>query len=245
MFLNLDLSPFKNTFIVYNSSFFYNLCISDLGEICMIDNLTCSNKINSIKCDTNITLYYMNVKDISLTTDDISLTRLNKINSYIFDEDKRLSYGAAILLNEALKPFNLKEKDIEISYNKYNKPYFKEHEDFHFNISHSKEMVIVVISSSTIGCDIEHLRKCDDNIICRYFSSNEKKLISQVDNKDDLFTRIWTIKESYFKNIGTGINDKVNSIDVFSNECEICLPNNLKIKEYRLDDYFISICYCL
>lgn len=209
----------------------------------MIDHLICSKEINSIKCDTNITLYYMNVKDISLTTDDISLTRLNKINSYVFNEDKKLSLGAAILLNEALKPYNLKEKDMEISYNKYNKPYFKEYKNIHFNISHSKEMVIVAFSSSDIGCDIEYLRKCDYNIINRYFSSNEKKLIDKVDDKDALFTRIWTIKESYFKNIGTGINDKVNSTDVLSKEYKICLPNSLKIKEYKLDNYFISICY--
>ena len=88
----------------------------------------------------------------------------------------------------------------------------------HFNISHSVDTVAAVVCDCCVGIDIEAIRKVSLNLAKRVCNEEELfyvfgKLPSEDDfkseNKDFIkrFLEIWTIKEAYFKYIGTGITD--------------------------------------
>lgn len=133
-----------------------------------------------------------------------------------------------------------------IRYGKNGKP---EIDDIFFNISHSKDMVICAISGkSSVGCDIEFISQVKDGIIQRFFTQNERQYLNLFENgiKQKEFFRLWTIKESYIKMTGYGMNMPLNSFDVVIDEFvkiyrnqKLCLCN---IKEYDVPGYCLSVC---
>jgi 4'-phosphopantetheinyl transferase len=84
-----------------------------------------------------------------------------------------------------------------------------------FNISHSGDWVVLVVSSSEqVGVDIEEIKKVDLAIAQRFFSNEEFVSItsrSEEDNQSLHFYEIWTAKESYVKAVGKGLSIQLNS----------------------------------
>lgn len=127
--------------------------------------------------------------------------------------------------------FVLKDNNIynyNIYYNKYGKPYLDN--GLYFNISHSKNVIVCVISDKEIGIDIEYLRY-SDSVIRKCFNDKEKNV--SLNNKE-IFTIIWTIKESYVKLLGIGLEYGLSNVDSFS------LRNNVIVKKFN--DFIVSIC---
>lgn len=88
--------------------------------------------------------------------------------------------------------------------NEFGKPYFEEAELF-FSISHCKKGILVMVSESECGADIEELeRKISDPLIEK--TMNEEEIRTIGGDKDE-FIRFWTQKEALLKKRGTGITD--------------------------------------
>lgn len=113
---------------------------------------------------------------------------------------------------------NMRESFV-ITYDEQGKPYLENMPDIFFNISHSKTKVAAVISDKNVGIDIELVRPVFLKLAPRVF--NDRELIYIFDCEpdkinfdmipDDALTRrfleIWTLKEAYFKCLGTGITN--------------------------------------
>ena len=67
----------------------------------------------------------------------------------------------------------------------------------------------------------------------RMFNEKEINLIKKSKNKKEMFTIIWTIKESYSKLIGLGLNYNYKKIDTFN------IKNKISIKKYQ--NYIVTI----
>ncbi len=93
---------------------------------------------------------------------------------------------ARLKLREMMEAIGLEFDELE--YSKNGKPYFKNKKYF-FNYSHSKNYILIGISKTEIGVDIEEERNISDNI--------SKKYLNDVDKKNRL--KYWVIKESYVK----------------------------------------------
>lgn len=210
----------------------------------MIQKLKDKKNINKIKIDENTFLYFINIKNITLDLMySLSKARQEKINSYKYAINKKQSLGAGILLKEALKKYKIKEKNIILKTNEYGKPYIENYENIYFNISHSNDYSILVISNKEVGCDIEKIKRINKFVIGKCFSKNEQDYIKNSFNKESTFIQIWTIKESYLKALGCGLNKEMSELD-FVNKNEIIQTyNNFKLKQYNLDDYYITIWY--
>lgn len=210
----------------------------------MIQKLKDKKNINKIKIDENTFLYFINIKNITLDLMySLSKARQEKINSYKYTINKKQSLGAGILLKEALKKYKIKEKNIILKTNEYGKPYIENYENIYFNISHSNDYSILVISNKEVGCDIEKIKRVNKFVIGKCFSKNEQYYIKNSFNKESTFIQIWTIKESYLKALGCGLNKEMNELD-FVNKNEIIQTyNNFKLKQCNLDDYYITIWY--
>lgn len=143
-----------------------------------------------------------------LAYDNASVERRQKTDGYRFAKDRRLSLGADMLLRYALREANEEFDPARIRTGTYGKPYF-ENAGIYFNISHSEERVICVISDSETGCDIEKIRSADLKIAGKTFCPEEYTRISRQasdEERDLLFYRYWTLKESFIKATGLGLN---------------------------------------
>lgn len=89
--------------------------------------------------------------------------------------------------------------NIELYYNDNGKPYLKD-SNIYFNISHSFNRVICVISDKEIGIDIEKIRDVD--------SSVKKELKIKGNNID--FFKEWTRREAFIKKEGKSLKDIYN-----------------------------------
>lgn len=130
--------------------------------------------------------------------------RKKKIMFYARQEDRNLSLGAGILTDAILKEYGLREKDMRYGLSGHGKPYFADREDICFNISHSGTYAMAVSASQSVGCDIEEDKTLDTDISALCLASGE--------NKADLL-KIWTMKESYLKKTGCGLNCDLTKLE--------------------------------
>lgn len=137
----------------------------------------------------------------------VSYERKNKIDRLAKKEDKRRSVAAELLLRYALKVNGVAELP-EIVLGAKGKPYFESGNLF-FSLSHSGDKVCCALSLAEVGCDIEKIKKADLKTAGRFFSSEENLMLSSLSDeseKDELFFRLWTLKESYMKATGKGLS---------------------------------------
>lgn len=146
----------------------------------------------------------------------VSEYRKKKIEALLSNHDRCLSLGAECLLMYACGDFGVDYVSEEISLNEYGKPYFSDQGVF-FNLSHSGDRAVCIMSDAEVGCDIERIRNVDNNIAYRFFSENEQKYVCSFDSEDELkraFFRVWTLKESILKCVGTGMHIPLRSFSV-------------------------------
>jgi 4'-phosphopantetheinyl transferase len=79
-----------------------------------------------------------------------------------------------------------------------------------FNISHSGSLLLIAVSDmAEIGVDIEQIKQRGslDEMARRCFSEYEFKVwkASSLSEQEQVFYRLWTIKEAFVKSVGRGI----------------------------------------
>ena len=191
-----------------------------------------------------IELAYCNVENLDLKKayNLVSKNRQEKIDFYRFDKDKKLSCGAYLLLKKLLAEKNITNPIFKTE--KYCKVYISNHENIHFNLSHSGKIVLCAISDMEVGADVEYIdREIDLNIAKHYFYNREYENIMNAKNRPEEFFKYWVLKESYMKYTGLGMNLKLNSFEIII-EDKIRLKNdnsNLKFSLFDIEDYKIGI----
>ena len=194
--------------------------------------------------DNMIRLAYCNVENLDLkkSYDLVSKNRQKKIDFYRFEKDKKLSAGAYLLLKKLLSEENITDSIFKTE--KYGKAYISNHENIHFNLSHSGKMVLCAISDREIGADIEYIDPTIDlNIAKHYFYNSAYENIMNAKNRPDEFFKYWVLKESYMKYTGLGMNLQLDSFEIMI-EDTIRLKNdknNLKFNLFDIENYKIGI----
>lgn len=101
-------------------------------------------------------------------------------------------------------------EDIKIFRTPQGKPYIGA-EGIHIGVTHTKDIVIIVIASVNVGVDAEGKNRIINNaekIVNRYFSKQEKEYLYLAEDgsiRNQRFLEIWVKKESYIKYEGGGI----------------------------------------
>ncbi|MDR2651722.1 MAG: 4'-phosphopantetheinyl transferase superfamily protein, partial [Prevotellaceae bacterium] len=104
--------------------------------------------------------------------------------------------------------------------NQYGKPIFDD--SIYFNISHSGNVIAVVLDSAPVGIDIEIMALATgkgrkDKIMGRFFTPEEQRYCTaSADENCERFYEIWTKKEAYIKKEGKGLSIPLQSFNVFS-----------------------------
>ncbi|MBO0996710.1 4'-phosphopantetheinyl transferase superfamily protein [Bacillus sp. SD075] len=99
----------------------------------------------------------------------------------------------------------------------------------HFNISHSGDWVVVGIHNDPIGIDIEEIKNFNIHEITKStFSSKEFRYLfkSPKDLHIEIFFKMWTLKESWLKCIGSGFLVPPNTFSILngSNQYSLEIP---------------------
>ena len=124
------------------------------------------------------------------------------IHLYLKTTEKKESEAAHELLAEILREvYGIYEPEFQTG--PQGKPYLPGGPEF--NISHSRGHVAVAFSDRPVGLDIELVRPYLEKLPERIFSPEELAWFrGRSCTKADFFT-LWTLKESYYKFLGTGL----------------------------------------
>ena len=138
-------------------------------------------------------------------------------------QKQKLSIAADNLCRSAISDFcGVSPESIVFQKNEYGKPYAVDL-PVYFNISHSGDMVVCAVSEREIGTDIEKIRSINARTAEKFAGLQELEYIK---NSDNGFFEIWTLKEAYFKCIGTGLSSDIKNVS-FNIEgskisCSVC-----------------------
>lgn len=174
----------------------------------------------------NVQIIFFDVSDLSAHCDMfyhlLSAEEKTKANKFLFKADKERYILARGILRKLLSTYlNIPNAAINFMYNPYGKPFLTNNNGLQFNMSHSKDKVLLGFTyQSMIGVDIEMKSKTVDfdAVAKRFFHDNEFHLLSALGDKDkkDLFFNIWVIKEAFIKAIGKGLSSNMENLEVKS-----------------------------
>ena len=162
----------------------------------------------------------------------ISLTYNTDCSHLKSDKRKKEFLACRILLNHF-------DKNLKISYSENRSPNLNNHQ--YISISHSGDLVCIIISEKEIGIDIEKISDKSIRLKEKFINSHHTKL-----NKEKT-TLIWSIKEAVFKfhEIGNVDFKKDISVPEFilkdSGEIDVVFKNNtLKSYYFKVRNSYLS-----
>ena len=155
--------------------------------------------------------------------------RREKISRFKHDSDKLRSLAAGLLIHHVTggAPIVISERG---------KPYIADG-SVHFSVSHSGSYAAIAVDISEVGLDIEKLPDRDHMRIAeRHFHPEELEYLRGAEDSARAFTRVWTRKEAYLKQLGTGIADDLRAFDTVSGEL------SQRIVSVDMEGYVLSVC---
>ncbi|MET3035907.1 4'-phosphopantetheinyl transferase superfamily protein [Chryseobacterium sp. NRRL B-14859] len=106
--------------------------------------------------------------------------------------------------------------EIHYEHQEFGKPYLPEHPDVHFNISHSGDWVVGIVSTDLIGIDIEKITEVKENLTSLALTTEEHQQFQKLNETERnlFFFELWTLKESYVKATGKGLSEGLNTLQI-------------------------------
>ncbi len=145
----------------------------------------------------------------------LSHERVYKALCCHLERDRNLSAGAGYLLSLALAKRGIDEKTLKYAINDCGKPCLADYKNITFSLSHSGYIVMCALTEGgMIGCDIESPEHHDTAAAKRFFCPDEYYHIIKSPDPLAEFRRLWTLKESYIKALGTGLKTPLSSFEV-------------------------------
>ncbi len=145
-------------------------------------------------------------------TDRLPELRREKVKKYRNLNDQLLCISSWLLLEYAAhEVWNMKLLSETVT-GKYGKPYFLNESPYFFNYSHCRCGICCALSSSEVGADIQNTEEY--SIMTEVMTGNEQRCILESPVPEEKFTALWAAKESYFKMLGCGLNDRMKDTDL-------------------------------
>ena len=151
-------------------------------------------------------LYRVNIKNLEDPLENqkllelVDFKRKNKVVRYRMPDDRKRSLGAGILIKKILNENGLSENSLKYSENE--KPFA---DNLFFNISHSSDYVVGVVSDCDVGCDIERISAAPLEVAERYFCPGELAYIKDADKMAAIYSVLHQNIQDYFNKAGIEI----------------------------------------
>jgi len=176
-----------------------------------------------------------------------------RIRAFLRREDAvRALVGQVLLHSIIIDSLGIPGKALAFEQNAYGKPALMNNQDFHFNLSHAGDWVVLALDQHPVGIDVERIKDMDLDVAKRFFSAREySDLMAQPETERiDYFFDLWTLKESYIKAIGKGLSQPLDSFAMIFEEAGISIIKEDKqqwfFRQYPLaPGYKLSVCAAL
>ncbi len=123
-------------------------------------------------------------------------------------------FAATLLLEYAVrKRYPSVVHPLSISTADDGKPYLVSEPNIHFSLSHSGTWAVCALSDCPVGVDIEKCEPGRRDVASRFFHRDEVRYIDSLSAaaKDSAFYSLWTLKESFVKTTGRGLDMPLRS----------------------------------
>lgn len=160
------------------------------------------------------------------------------------------SFAASLLLEYAVaQHFPWVVHPLAISIAEGGKPYLVSEPNLHFSLSHSANWAVCAVSDHPVGVDIERCEPGRRDVASRFFHKEEVRYLNTLlpSARDDAFYKLWTLKESFVKSTGRGLDLPLRSFridihrmpprldcDEVSGSYSLFLPEFTADRAYRL-----------
>lgn len=135
---------------------------------------------------------------------------------YLLETEENQSLQAHALLREILRTHYGIDNPV-LSVGRFGKPYLCQGGP-EFSISHTQGAVAVAVGESPVGLDLERVRSFHQRVPQRIMSAGEYQwFVRRGEMKHDFFT-LWTLKESYYKYLGTGLQGFPNETEFWTQD---------------------------
>lgn len=179
--------------------------------------------------------------DFRVWFEKMSGERKESVRRLLIPHKQKLKIAADNLCRNAVAEFcGISTDEIEFGTKEKGKPFAKGL-DVHFNVSHSGDIAVCAVSGREIGIDIEKIREIKADACRKFANENEIEYINS--NKNGFF-EIWTLKEAYFKCVGTGLGADIKNVwfDITKNGI-ICSEKGFDCRFINIDkDYICALC---
>lgn len=204
--------------------------------------------------------------DWSKASRSIQLEEKERIGRFVFKRDAKRSIIGQLMIRKFLsEAIQLPWSQIKTNRDQNNKPIIEGY-NINFNISHDGNLVVLAGEENTlVGIDVmkndykggkslnEFFR-----LMHRNFHNNEWAFINKGTETEKInsFYRVWCLKESYVKAIGTGLTVDLRKIcfvpksqlakNIILTDTKLFIDNRLmsewSFHEYLFDDYTVTVC---
>ncbi len=171
--------------------------------------------------------------------------RLEKLKTLRGEAQRRRSVGAELLLAAALETCGQTlTPPLPICADADGKPQLCGGE-LCFNLSHSGDYAACAVSSAPVGVDIQRVETQKEQLARRVFRPEELRMIESSTDRDDCFTMLWALKESYLKYLGTGLRRGMNSFAVCidgGGHAHVAGDDRCRLRHWAENGYQIAVC---
>lgn len=159
----------------------------------------------------------------------------------------RFAHAAAVQLLEKgfLREYGLKRDDLWYARTAKGKPYLAGEENIDFNVTHCSGLAACVIADTPVGIDAERMGKRRMGAQKRAFTTEEQRWIEEHPCPDEAFFRLWTLKESFVKAVGTGLSYGLDRVPI---RMEKDGTLSCSVPDFRFEqrilwgEYVLSVC---
>lgn len=183
--------------------------------------------------------------------DYLSAEEQLKYHRFYFDKDKKLYLLSRAVFKSCLSHYaNCHRDQLLFDYGSYGKPELKNDKRITFNLSHSNDVVVFIISKSrklSLGVDVQYCKNQNDllNLAAHYFSEIEYQAIINApeDMRNNIFFKLWTLKEAYIKAIGKGLSIPLKDFTFTYYDSEINIKHFSNHEDQYGWSFFLSHIY--
>lgn len=174
--------------------------------------------------DSKIDVWSVNINNYTNKLFDywelLSSSEKEKADRFRFEKDKNCYVIARGLLRILLSRYlNIKSQKINFRYAEKGKPYLEHPSNIKFNLSHSKNYIVLAFTKNIeLGIDVEYAKNNLEilQVAESFFSKQEIKALKSVQSiyRLSAFYNCWTRKEAFIKATGDGLSFPLNQFTV-------------------------------
>ena len=179
-------------------------------------------------------MFKVYIKRVGLVKEElVAVNILEYLKRYKNIERNNQSLHAWFLLQEVLlQDYSIDISQKQIKLTKNAKPMI---DGISFSISHSHDLVCLIVSNHQCGIDIEKIDQTikHDKLASKVLTDDEFSKYQNTTDKLDYFVKQWTKKEAYLKCFNDGITS-INSLKIKKN------VKTIKVSDYLNHEYYVS-----